>query len=473
MRYLVIKLFSIYLLLLCCTSCKKFLDIGNPHDKIAADAVYSDNSNAASVLTGIYHDLQNNLSIAQGRTGISMIYGMTADEAVAMPGSPYVPIYQNNQYQNLWTPLYSFIYRINTALEGLSSTSSNALIPGVRQQLQGEARFLRAFCYFYLVNLYGDVPLLTKSDFKLNERAARSSQEAVYDQITTDLLEAQQLLSADYLDADAHSKSPAGDRVRPTKWAATALLARIYLYRGNWSSAVTQAGMVIDNKTLYDTVPLNEVFLMNSQEAIWQLFPVDDNGLYFNTLDGQVFVLKDIGPHGIRRPVWASTYLENAFEDGDQRKMNWLGMNDGDPYYYFYKYKRNELFVPASEYLMVLRLAEQYLIRAEANAQLNKIPEAQADLNVIRHRAGLNDTPSSAKDALLTAILHEREVELFMEWGHRWFDLKRTGKLNDIMNVVTPQKGGSWRAYKQVLPIPVGDLLANPNLKQNEGYPST
>jgi hypothetical protein len=295
----------------------------------------------------------------------------------------------------------------------------------------------------------------------------------VNEQIIADLLDAQQLLNDGFVDADAKNQSD--ERVRPCKWAATALLARVYLYRNKWSDAIMQASAVINNKALFDTVSLNDVFLKNSKEAIWQLQSVDVNNLYRNTQDAKYFVLTDDGPSGFNHPVWASSYLLNAFEEGDLRRTNWIGdlTLDDITYSYFYKYKLNRPFEDPGEYLMVLRLAEQYLIRAEAMAEQGDFTGAKKDLNVIRHRAGLEDIDAATKGPLLAAILHERQIELFMEWGHRWFDLKRTGKMDALMEVVTPGKGGNWAPYKKVLPIPLNDLRLNHNLTQNEGYPSS
>ena len=95
---------------------------------------------------------------------------------------------------------------------------------------------------------------------------------------------------------------------------------------------------------------------------------------------------------------------------------------------------------------------------------------AAADLNVIRQRAGLTNTTATGQQAILNAILHERQVEFFTEWGHRWFDLKRTGNVNAVMSVVTPQKGGIWNANWALYPIPISEITLNPNLKQNPGY---
>jgi len=121
----------------------------------------------------------------------------------------------------------------------------------------------------------------------------------------------------------------------------------------------------------------------------------------------------------------------------------------------------------------VFRLAEQYLIRAEAKAQQGTdMIGAAADLNVIRNRAGLANTTASTHDDLLAAVAHERQIELFAEWGHRWFDLKRTGQVDAVMSAVTPQKNpsGTWKTYQQLYPVPQSEISKNPFLKQNAGY---
>lgn len=147
---------------------------------------------------------------------------------------------------------------------------------------------------------------------------------------------------------------------------------------------------VIENDGLYKlNSDLNEVFLANSSEAILQFFPLNA-GL-------------------------------NTFESGDQRLIDWVGsIDDGTQTFYFpFKYKVQHDFVTLlkTEYAMVLRLAEQYLIRAEARAQEGNIVGAQADLNAIRNRASLANTTSSDKASLLLAIEQERKAGLFTEWG--------------------------------------------------------
>jgi hypothetical protein len=320
----------------------------------------------------------------------------------------------------------------------------------------------------------------------VNTLLSRSPQTKVYEQIITDLKEARELLATDYLDATLLKLG--SERVRPTQWAARALLARTYLYTKDYANAELEASSVIDNVGSYSLPPLNEVFLKNSREAIWQVQPTT---AFFDTEDARVFVIPFYGPSADEsNPVSLSAQLLESFEPGDQRKTvgNWVAEVNvsGTVYSYPYKYKDNE-YNPdiagigatdfMTEYQMILRLGEQYLIRAEAKAQQNKLGGAIADLDKIRGRAGLqligNTNPGISQSAMIQAIIHERQVELFTEMGQRWFDLKRTGTIDVVMEAVTPLKSngiGEWRSYQQLFPLPQSDLNKAPNLRQNAGY---
>jgi len=248
-------------------------------------------------------------------------------------------------------------------------------------------------------------------------------------------------------------------------------LARAYLYTGDYVNAEAQATAVINNASLYSLSSLNDVFLKNSTETIWQLQPVR-TGTQSNTGEGALFILPATGPDASSYPVYLSNTLINSFEVGDQRKANWVdsAIAGGITYYYAFKYKIGMKDTSTTEYIMIMRLAEQYLIRAEARAQQNNIPGAQTDLDTIRTRAALPATSANDKASLLTAILHERQVELFTEWGHRWFDLKRTSNIDAVMATIAPLKGGSWSPFKALYPIPEGEKNLDPSMTQNTGY---
>src|SRR5580658_3198929 len=212
---------------------------------------------------------------------------------------------------------------------------------------------------------------------------------------------------------------------------------------------------------------------MGNVEALWHLHTVNAGQ---NTPDALEFVLPPSVPDGVNYPVYLDTLLLNAFEPGDQRRANWVDsvMANGMTYYYPYKYKAlvsqpvNGVFPPPTEYATVLRLGEQYLIRAEseANGTAAGIDSAIVDLNVIRGRAGLPPYSGGTDAAsVLTAILHERRVELFSEWGHRWFDLKRTGNASSVMGVpgnACKNKGGTWNSYDSLYPIPQSEINMDP-----------
>lgn len=454
-------------------SCKKFLDVGNPQDKIVARYVYESNASASAVMTGIYYDLVQKGSFTQGQSGISISCGAAADELEVFPTNGLREFYTNNvgvgSGGGFWSSLYKFIYRANAVIEGVSN--SNVLSESVRNHLLGEAMFLRAFCYFYLVNLYGDVPLLTKPDYRENQELPRVESSLIYTQILSDLNGAKQLLSENYLDADEISLT--SERLRPNRWAAMSLLARVYLYLGDWQNAVTESTEVINNKQLYDTVPLNEVFLKNSKEAIWQLQPIYSNpdAGYFGTFDGRMFVL-EMSPNEDENPVWISSILLDSFEPNDKRLNNWINSyTDGSTIYpYCFKYKRNKLGADQNEYLTMFRISEVLLIRSEAKAQLGDVDGAKLDLNIIRNRAGLDPISTMNSDILIGSILHERQLEFCLEWGHRWFDLKRTKSIDKVMMEVSKTKGSVWASYRAFFPLPDRDIRLNPKLKQNDGY---
>jgi hypothetical protein len=463
------------------SGCKKLVTVESPITSLTSTNVYNNDATAAAVLTGIYTSLsQYNYQPGTSFNSISLASGLSADELTLAGGSSnsntlLAQFYLNaltagnvTVPQGMWSVFYSNIYTVNVAIERLAE--SNSLTPIVKQQLTGEAKFVRAFCYFYLTNLYGAVPLTTNSDFTVNALLSRSAPTLVYQQIIADLKAAQSLLSNDYVASDAESSTT--ERVRPNKWAATALLARAYLYTGDWADAAAQATAIISNSSMYSLTPLNNVFLKNNNEAIWQLQPVDAG---WNTPDARVFILPLTGPTIFSTPsypAYLSLSLLTSFEPGDQRRVNWVDSvtTSGATYYYPYKYKNATLNAAVTEYTMVLRLGEQYLIRAEVEAH-GASGNAVVDLDIIRNRAGLPNYAGPMDPAsLLNAIYHERQVELFTEWGHRWLDLKRTGTVSSVMTTVAPLKKTTWNSGWQLYPLPSYDIKLDPNLVQNPGY---
>jgi starch-binding outer membrane protein, SusD/RagB family len=443
------------------SSCKKFVDIPFPTTEVAKDDVFSSDITANAAQLAVFSQITGSSLTEQ----ISRFSGLSADEfknystaSVAIEMYSNGLVSTNSRVSGLWNLLYKLIYQTNSVLEGTSK--SLTLTPSVKTQITGEAKFARAFFYFYLVNLFGDVPYLTTTNYNINSTEGRTSNNVVYENIINDLKDAQTMLSNNYLNGEA--LLPTTERLRPTKSAATAFLARVYLYQGDWQNAEIQASSVISNPAYAILSDLTQVFLKNSSEAIWQT----TGSPTFNTWEGNTYILA-----GKPSNVALSTSLLDSFKLNDKRRTNWVGsvVSSNQTYYYPLKYKvRNSTTV--AEYTVIFRLAEQYLIRAEARAQQNKISEAQSDLNKIRTRAGLPNTMANDKSSLLQAIQHESQIELFTELGHRWLNLKRTNMADSIMINITPQKGGIWNHNQQLYPIPQNERNLNPNLSQNVGY---
>jgi len=488
------KLFILFLfLLMTFSACKKLVEAPPPTDQVSERNVFSTDATAIGVLTDIYASMTAFEGEFLGYKSMSIYTGLSSDELElygGTAGTNYDRFYTNSLSRNfgagseLWAPLYNFIYRCNAAIKGLDASTS--LTPAVKDQLLGEAKFMRAFHYFYLVNLYGDVPLALNINAEANALLTRAPKADVYQQIITDLLAAAGKLSSNFPNNTFSGTTT--ERIRPTQWAAKALLARAYLYTNKNVEAEAKATEVINNTSLFTLLPnLNQVFLKNSREAIWQLQPTLEG---FNTMEAYVMIIPPWGPDGYINLAYLSSQLMNSFEAGDLRAQpgNWVdNVTVGTDFYqYAFKYKQNQydpnISGPAAtlymtEYFMVLRLAEQYLIRAEARAQQNNLSGAIADLDKVRQRAGLpliaNTNPGISQTALLNAILHERQVELFTELGQRWFDLKRTDKVNSVMTVVTPQKSNNttqWQSHQQLYPVSQIELQKAPNLVQTPGY---
>jgi hypothetical protein len=363
----------------------------------------------------------------------------------------------------LWQPAYYDIYCANAVIAGVAA--SKGISASTASQLTGEAKFIRAFCYFYLTNLIENIPLDLNIDFNKTILLSESSQEQVYQQIINDLQDAQNLMISDFSLTN-------GQPIRANRWAATALLARVYLYQGEWASADSAATAVI-NSGLFSLVGLDSVFLANSNEAILQLQPA--NNYPYATWEGNTFIPYDSNSYAA---YWLTPQLLNAFEPGDQRRVAWVDSTDpqglGTYYYYPNKYKvMAGTSWPATENYTLLRLAEQYLIRAEAEAEPGKqqnISQAEADIDVIRARAGLPALSTGlSQPQILDSLQQENRIEFFAEWGHRWLDLKRWAIAIQTLGTISYKKA-NIDSTQLLYPIPMAEIQADPNLIQNRGY---
>jgi hypothetical protein len=445
-------------------SCEDFLEIEAPKDKVVREDVFNNEATTLSALAGIYNQLFLSEFSNGAEFSVTFLAGLSADNIKNISTTNFArmefeqneisPANSNNLF--IWSSAYNMIYLANSFLEGLEE--SEALTDSFKTPLEGEGRFIRAFTYFYLVNLYGEIPLIVSTDYAENQSSTRNSQQEIYDQIIADLQISIEKLPEAYEN---------GERTKANRYGAMALLSRVYLYLEDWEKAEQLSSQVISQSSTYELLEdFDEIFLANSKEAIWQISPIGQGGMVSHTNDGFLFLIDPL------RSYFAKTKLNenliSIFGDIDIRLSKWVGFNESKNAFFASKYKIwNSMEFPIIEYSMVLRLAEQYLIRAEARAQQGNISGAVEDLNRIRTRAGieLEIDPDITKEELLDKIIEERRKELFSEWGHRWLDLKRTHRAQEVLG-----ENPLWEATDVLYPIPAAERIKNPSLTQNPGY---
>lgn len=446
--------------LLIASGCESFTEIDLPDSQLTGGNVFEDVRTADAALSNVYAQLRDATLVTGLSTGLSNVLGAYSDELdyYGAAGQPTEAFFQNSllettpAIQTLWNSTYNLIYQANAVYNGVEASSSIA--KGDKGRLLGEALFLRAYLHFYLCNLYGDIPYIRQTDYRVNTSVGRTPLNEVYTFLVEDLMLSQSMLQA----ADTGP-----DRSRPNRMVVRAFLARVYLYQENWEAAREAAASVIADTAHYGlTDDLDTMFLKDSRSTLWQLASQNDGE---NTFEAQTFIFTSGPPSDAA----LSQGLLDAFEEGDQRLLKWTNeVSDGNTAWrHAYKYKQQGITSSSMEYSILIRIEEMYLIRAEANARLGLLDLAYDDLNAIRSRRSLPSHSGSDAAELITAILKERRVEFFTELGHRWFDLKRLKRFHEELSGTKP----GWDQTDVLWPLPESELLLNPALlPQNPGY---
>lgn len=482
------KAATVGLLVLSLTACRKFVSIDPPTHSMVQETVFKDARTTAAALRQTYFLMAGSIYGSNG-TYMSLLNALYPDEyRLTTSDIGLRMIYTNAPeaaegiFTILWGNSYADIYRANAIIEGLA-TYGTSMEKSIKDHMTGEAKFLRAYAYFMLVNSYGDVPLILSTDYGKNRLIARTSQELVYDQIIKDLAEAKELMTSDYL--DWNNAKVTTSRLRATRDVAAALLSRVYLYRGQWARAEKEADEVISNN-VYDLeeTPAN-TFNVASKETL--LAFADQGGNRPRAAGIYVLTSNPNNSTNTAAIGVVSDSLLGSFEAGDNRRRDWIGVftTGGNSYHFANKYRASTTL---TQYDCAMRLAEVYLIRAEALLEQNKLALAIDDLNEIRKRAQASATTAVpnplpalpytlTKEQVRLAMEKERFTELFIE-GHRWFDLKRWKGLNnpgisradEAMPAIAAKKGAKWEPHLKLLPIPQKQIELNVNLKQNKDY---
>jgi hypothetical protein len=395
----------------------------------------------------------------------------------------------------LYNNTYSILVNINTTLENLASSSASQEIIA---RSEGELKVIRAYMYFDLVRLFGDVIIVTAPIKTPGEafQLARSPQEEVYNLIISDLTAATELLPASY---------PPAQTGRITKGAAHAMLGRVRLQRKEYMEAISALNPIL---TLgYELLPsYDDVFEpenKNHKESIWDVqyqgentFGVNSSFIYtFAPRASQGAVINFPGQDGGGWNI-PSNEIIALYEAGDERKdvslKEGYTANDGSwvPVPYINKYNHpHSIRGVTNDNWPIIRYADVLLMLAEAiNEQGGPTGEAYDYLNSIRARAKLAPLAGLSQTQFREAVLKERRIELAFE-NHRWFDLKRTLNPSEMKSLLlahgqgerakpTTSRGGipfsaddyTFEEYQVLFPIPADQVRINPSIQQNPGY---
>ncbi|MDO7850216.1 RagB/SusD family nutrient uptake outer membrane protein [Hymenobacter convexus] len=474
---------------------KAFLD-ETPTDQVTDANFYKTSNDAIQAVNAIYSELGKGGQYNYALWGIGDI-GSDLSTTGGGGGGDGLEQQQLDNFNipatnplttRLWGGCYIGIGRANIVLQKVPAMSID---PAIQRRSIGEAEFLRAKYYFDLVRAYGDVPLLTTPPTTLEQvNIPRTPVAQVYAQIEKDLLDAITKLDGSYTGDDLG---------RATKWAATGLLAKVYLTEGKLPEAATQARSVISGsgKVLWPSYADNfKVANENGQESLFEVQYVAGRNQY--TFDGLGFVGNEfMGPRGqgivpqggygfnIPEPDFVAGYEAgdlrrdvtiwkpgDVYPDGRTQPTSLPGSPNGYGVKKWFVGKVNTNIWDSELNIPVLRLAEVYLILAEA---VGPTAEGLEAINKVRRRSfGLPvGTASATRDiaasisaaAFKTAVWRERKYELAFE-NDRWFDMKRTGELLTSPQLVA--KG--VKPFNVLLPIPQSERDVNPGLTQNPGY---
>jgi hypothetical protein len=448
---------SAALMIVLLTACEKRLDI-LPYQSITADQALETEGDVNVTLIGAYDGAQSaatyggDIMVLNDLIGNNVNINFTGTFAGLSDAYQTLMTSNNSFAAGTWIGAYNTINRCNNVLSALDKVTSS---PAKKNSVEGQALFIRASMYFELVRLYakaigdGDastnpgVPLvLTKTVSVSNaDYIPRSSVKAVYDQVVADLTKAETLL-------------PASNTIYATKWAAAAQLSRVHLMLKNYAAAGDAANRVIagSGKTLNpDFTKLWFTFINNGganpTEYIFSFtVTAQDGANSLNTYFG-----RNVGIAGTagRSDCKIKAAHIALYETGDVRKT-FFALSGGN------NYTRKHLDRYGN--VPIVRLAEMYLTRAEANFRNSTAVGAAPlnDLNLIRTRAGLPGLSSID----LAAITKERYLELAFE-GHNLHEAKRLQKPVGLL---------SWNSPKLILPIPQREIDVNKSLVQNAGY---
>jgi starch-binding outer membrane protein, SusD/RagB family len=480
MKSKAIQTYTLLAALLILNSCKGFLD-KDPIATLDAGSFFQTQADAIQAINAAYKPLtfstsNNNFYWAFGTLASDdAIVGGDGSRAglVELDALTHTP--RTDEINSFWKLQYSGITQCNLVLDKIQNISFDKT---TQNRVIGEALFLRAYYYFTLTQVFGDVPLFTSIVAPDKLKAPRTPKADIYKQLIIDCDKAADLLPPQY---------PASETGRATKGAALALAAKVSIYQKNWDKAVEYVAKV-KALNLYGLMPKYEDNFkkntQNNKESVWEIQHTNLELGVGNSLNQWWMSKKVVGGYGFCE---ATDTFVKAFEPNDPRRRFTVAMNNEDYFGFTYKNSYSSTRYSPRKYLQAdssvtqkadgdinytaIRFAEVLLWEAEALTELGKITEGGIPLEAVRNRARLQSaTPTTTlpritttdKAAMIEAIRHERQVELGFEM-HRYFDLVRWG--------IAASRIPEFKVGKhEVFPLPQIEMDLNPSLVQNPNY---
>ncbi len=441
------------------SSCQKHLDPSPVNFVSDADPIF-DATSSQTALRAVYRQLGS--SGYYGENYVTLGYFPTGDVKNLTTGGAANLVNVNFRaddanFNAAWVAIYLTINRANNVIARVPAVQDPTFTDAAKNQIIGEAKFIRALAYFDIARAWGGAQIVLTPTTSIDNipKVKRSTQAQTYDQVEKDLSEAEAVLP------------DVVNRIRATKRTVWALKARLYLYRQQWDKAEEYASKLIA-ATDYELVkPFSAWFtndVVTSRESIFEL---QFSAINPSTIRQQMQHPTNGGTYRYAPTDKFVQLLNDPAISGGRSALIGKVVQSGTTLWFGNLYYRKNSTDPA----YIFRIAEMYLIRAEARAQLNNLSAvngALADLNKVRDRAGILPSTAVTQSEILLAIENERRVEFAWE-GHRWFDLARTGRAKVVLEAIDPNI--KVDAHEYLFPIPVTQIqLDRENLDQNPVY---
>jgi len=439
-------------------SCEKFVETDFPNNQLATEMVFEDEKTADAALAGLYSALWTSSVVSGTSDGSGALLGTYTDDITCVftsAGNSVLDIYNNNPLPTnatislVWTNAYQQIYMANSIISGVEKSKS--LSPSSKARIRGEAMFIRSLIYYYLYQMFGEIPYTDTTDYLYNSTLKRMPKDQFLVRLETDMSEAVNLLPLSYRHAE---------RIYVNKAVGYVVLARMKMMLGKWQEAEVISQMIIQSSDFVFQNDITKIFQKSGKHIIWQLKPKNNTDA---TLEAVMYNFTGAPTSFVLNPD-----LISSFAADDLRRQNYFTavVFGSQTNYKQTKYKITTA-TNTTEYSIIYRLEDVYLILAESLLRQNKTSLAVPFINYTRQRAGLSALSSSISQAqAFLELKAERRKEFFAEHGTRFMDLKRWGEL-DQLQAVKP----NWKTTNQFLPLPQKELLLNSNLTpQNDGY---